>query len=126
MAIRGEFSHLEEGGTGPTSGGFADTRVAAKAEVMLTDVDEIWLRGRLTGAMSLLGKEAGKERDAVVGTTDNSQNICKFYAREQRADGVCSFMNVNGFCKYAHMDTFERINKEKLKKEGRGQVKEAE
>lgn len=45
--------------------------------------------------------------------------------RKSKAYGVCSFMNVNGFCNYIHMDPFGRINKEKLKKEGSGGVKEA-
>lgn len=70
----------------------------------LTGVDKT-ITGRATngGNVSRLGG-IGYGRKAVVGTTDEGQMICIFYAREQRMDRVFSFMDVNGFCNYAHMN----------------------
>ena len=97
--------------------GFPQTRDwLTKAEVTMTGVDENWLAGRQTGALNLGEEEAGKERKAGAGMTDDGQKICAFYAREQRADGGCAFMDSNGFCNYTHMDKFGRVNKERAKK----------
>lgn len=51
-----------------------------RAEVTLARVDEDWIAGLLTEAMSFGEEEAGKERNAVVETMDNGQGICVFYA----------------------------------------------
>ena len=58
----------------------------------------------------------GNERKAGAGTTDDGQNTCAFYAREQRADGGCAFMNANGFWNDAHMVKFGRVDKKRAKK----------
>lgn len=86
-----------------------------KTEVMLTDVDEHWLVGWSTGAMSFDREDAGKRQKAVVGTMDDGEMVCAIYAREQRADEGCSFIDVVGFCNYADMDEFEKIDKETSK-----------
>ena len=99
-----EFPHLEEGGIVPASGDFADTRVATKGR---SDANRC---GRELASF-LVGEEAGKERKAVVGATEDGQKICAFYAREQRPDGGYLFMNANGFCNYAYMDKFGRIDR---------------
>lgn len=85
-------------------------------EVALIGVDDNWLAWWLSGAMSLVGGEAGKEQTAVVGTTDHGQRIHAFYAREQRAYKGCSFKDANGFCNYAHRDKFGRVDQERTKK----------
>lgn len=54
----------------------------------------------------------------MTGTTDEGQKIRAFYTREQEADGVRSFMNVNMLCSYSHMVTFGRIDKERVKNKG--------
>lgn len=46
--------------------------------------------------------------------TADYQAVCALYAIEQRADGVRSFMGSDGFWYYAHMDTFGRIDKERV------------
>ena len=46
------------------------------------------------GALNLGGEEAGKERKAGAGTVDAGEKISAFYARKQRADGGCAFMDV--------------------------------
>ena len=90
-----------------------------KAEVTMTGADENWLAGRLTGALNLGREEAGKERKEGAGTTDDGQTICAFYAMKQREDGGCAFMDANGFCNYAYMDEFGRVDKKKVRrKEG--------
>ena len=91
----------------------------------MTGVDENWLAGRLTGALNLVGEEAGKERKAGAGTADGGEKISAFYAREQRADGGCAFMDVNGFCNYVHMYEFWRVDKEKARREVGAEVKVA-
>ena len=69
--------------------GFPRTREwLTKAEVTMTGVEN-WLAGRLTGALNFGREEAGKERKAGFGTTEDGEKICSFYAREQRADGGC-------------------------------------
>ena len=88
-----------------------------KAEVTMTGVEENWLAGGLTGALNL-GREAGKERKAGAGMTEDGERICSFYKREQRADGGCSFMDANGFCNFVHMDELGRIDKEKARRRG--------
>ena len=87
--------------------------MADKAEVAITGVDGNWLTGRLTGALKLGREEAGKERKAGARMTDGGEKICAFYAREQRADGGCAFMDVNGFCNYVHMDGQGRKKEQK-------------
>lgn len=67
-------------------------------------------------AMGFDGKEAVKEWMIVVGTTDDGQRICAFYAREQRADGSCSFLDANRLRNYIHMDRYGRIDKERVKR----------
>ena len=68
--------------------GFPQTREClTKAEVTMTGVDENWLAGQLAGVLNLGEEEAGKERKAGSGTTDDGQKNFTFYAREQRADG---------------------------------------
>ena len=95
-----------------------DSEVADKAKVTITGVDGNWLTGRLTGALNLGREEAGKGRKAGAGTADDGEKNSAFYAREQRADGGCAFMDVKGFCNYAQMDEFGRVDKEKAKREG--------
>lgn len=46
--------------------------------------------------MNFVGVEADKERNVVVRTMEDGQKICVFYVREQRVDGDCSLMDVNG------------------------------
>ena len=77
----------------------------------MTGVEKNWLAGRLTGALNLGREEAGKERKAGAGTTEDGEKICSFYKRGQRADGRCSFMDANGFCNFVYMDEFRRIDK---------------
>ena len=91
----------------------------------ITGEDGNWLTGRLTGALNLGGEEAGKERKAGAGTADDGEKISAFYAREQRVDGGCAFMDVNEFCIYVHMDKFERVDKEKARNEEGAEVKVA-
>lgn len=47
--------------------------------------------------MSLVEVEADKERKGVVGTTDDGQTVCEFYAWQQRMDGYCSFIELMKF-----------------------------
>ena len=89
----------------------------------MTGVEENWLAGRLTGALNLGREEAGEERKAGAGTTKDGEKIYAFYAREQRADGGCAFMDVNGFCNFVHMDQFGRVDKEKPRKRGGAEAK---
>ena len=106
--------------------GFARTREwLTKAEVTMNGVEENWLAGRIAGALNLGKEEAGKERKAGAGTTDNGEKICAFYAREQREDGGCGFMDVNGFCNLVYMDEFGKVDKEKAMRKGGAQVKVA-
>lgn len=51
--------------------------------------------------------------------------ICAFYAREQRADRDCTFMDSNGFCNYAHMDKFRVVDKENTTTKQGAEAKEA-
>lgn len=53
--------------------------------------------------MRLSWEETSKEQKAIVQTTSYGQRICAFHAREQRADGDFLFVDVKGFCNYAHM-----------------------
>ena len=62
---------------------------------------------------------------AAAGTTEDGGKICAFYAREQRADGVCSFMDANGFCNFVHMDEVGRVDKEKATRRGGAEAKVA-
>ena len=91
----------------------------------MTGVEENWLAGRLTGALNLGREEDGKERKAGAGMTEDGEKICAFYAKERRADGGCSFMDVNGFCNFVHMDEFGRVDKEKARGRGGAEVKVA-
>lgn len=88
----------------------------------LTVVDENRLEGQLTGALSLAGEEAGKERRGGGRTTDDDRKICAFNAREQRVDEGSSFMDANKFCNNAHIVKFERVE---AKVAGSGRVMEA-
>ena len=65
------------------------------------------------------------KRKAGAGTTDDGEKICAFYAREQRADGGCSFMDANGFCNFVHMDEFGRLDKENARRRGGAEAKVA-
>ena len=96
--------------------------MADKAEVTIIGVDENWLTGRLTGALKLGREEAGKGRKAGAGTADVGEKNSAFYSREQRADGGCALMDVNGFCNYVHMDEYGR---EKARKKERADVRVA-
>ena len=40
-------------------------------------------------------------------------------------DGGCAFIDVNGFCKYVHMDEYGRVDKEKARKEEGARVRVA-
>ena len=63
--------------------GFPRTREwLTKVEVTMTGVEENWLAGRLAGALNLGREEAGKERKAGVGTTEDGERICSFYKKE--------------------------------------------
>lgn len=96
-----------------------------KAEVTITGGDENWLAGRLTGTLNLRGEAAGKKQKAGARKTDGGQTICAFYAIEQRANRGVAFMVTNGFCNYAHMDKFERVNEERANKNEGAEVKVA-
>ena len=91
----------------------------------ITGVEENCLAGRQTGALNLEREEAGKERKAGAGATEDGEKICAFYAREQRADGGYAFMDVNGFCNFVHMDEFGRVDKEKARRRGGAEAKVA-
>lgn len=86
-AVDGGLSHPVRGRTGPAFVVSVDTSVATNHRSDADNLDENWLAGRLTGVMSLVVEEAGKERKAVVGTTDESQKVCSFYARKQGVMG---------------------------------------
>ena len=86
----------------------------------MTGVEENWLAARLAGTLNFRGEEAGKERKAEAGMTEDGEKICTFYEKEQRADGGCSFMDKNGFCNYVHMDRFGKVDKEKPRRGGAG------
>ena len=75
--------------------------------------------------LNLVGEGVGKERKAETGTTDNGQKICAFHLKEQRGDGRCAFMDANGFCNYAQMDKFERVDKERPKTNAGAEAKVA-
>ena len=77
------------------------------------------------GALNLGREEADKDRKAGAGTTDDGEKMCVFYAREQRADGGCAFMDVNGFCNFVHMDEFGKVDKEKARRKGGAEVRVA-
>lgn len=49
---------------------------------------------------------------------DAGQMIYAFYAREQRRNGDCPSMDVNGLGHYAYMDKFKEV-----KKKGKGDVR---
>lgn len=83
------------------------------------------MAGRLTGVIILVGEEASKEQSAVAGATDDGQKICAFYAKEQRADGVCSFMDTHGFCNYVQPHRFMRFDKEGAREKEGAQIKKA-
>ena len=51
-----------------------------------------------------------------AGTADDGEKISASYVKEQRSDGGCAFMHVNGFCNYVHMDEFGRVDKEKARR----------
>ena len=70
-------------------------------------------------------EEASKERKAGSGTAEDGEKICAFYAREQRADGGCAFMDVNGFSNFVHMDEFGRVDREKARRRGGAETKVA-
>ena len=91
----------------------------------MTGVEENWLAGRLAGALNLGREEAGKERKAGAGTTEDGERICSFNEKEQRADRGFSFMDTNGFCNYVHMDEFGRVDKEKARRRGGAEAKVA-
>ena len=114
--IRAEFSHPGGGGTGPVPRVSRTREWLTNAEVTMTGVEENWLAGRLTGALNLGREEAGKERKAGAGMTEDGERICTFNEKEQRADGGCSFMDTNGFCNYVHMDKFGKVDKEKARR----------
>ena len=56
--------------------GFPRTREwLTKAEITMTGVEENWLAGRLAEALNLGREEAGKERKAGAGTTEDGEKI---------------------------------------------------
>ena len=89
----------------------------------MTGVEEKWLARRLTGALNLGREEAGKEQKAGAGTTEDGENICAFYPKEQRAYGGCAFMDGNGFCNFVHMDEFGTVDKKKARRRGGAEAK---
>ena len=91
----------------------------------MTGVGENWLAGRLTGALNLGREEAGKERKAWAGTTEDGEKICAFYARGQGADGGCSFMDANGGLQLRSPHEFGRVDKEKARRRGGSEAKVA-
>ena len=91
----------------------------------MTGVEDNCLAGRLTGALNLGREKAGKEQKARAETTEDREKICAYYAREQRADGGCAFMDVNRFCNFVHMDEFGRVDKEKARRRGGAEAKVA-
>ena len=114
------FPTPAEAGPVPLPGFLRTREWLTKAEVTMTGVEENWLAARLAGTLNFRGEEAGKERKAEAGVTEDGERICTFYEREQRADGGYSFMDKNGFCNYVHMDKFGKVDKEKARRGGAG------
>lgn len=103
----------------------SDSGVADKGQTMMTGVDGETLAGRLTGALYLERKEGSNERNAEAGTTDGGEKSFAFYARVQRADRGCVFVDVNGFSNYVYVDKLGRVDKEKSRKKEGAEVKVA-
>lgn len=81
-----------------------------KADVTVTGVDRGWLAGRIAEAARIEGGCGSRAEGNGRSDGRRPDDICIF-AKEQRTDGGCSFMDTHGCCHYVHRDTFRRIIK---------------